>query len=387
MKKYDLAYVIDCDSHGSFHEVINQGYLMMISGLYKKVIYIADESACDNMKDNLQKCNVFLDNVDFEPQCIKEIRFKPNSVSAFLSAIKIGYLNNFFYRKTIKGADVFYCNFLHFTALFNHFFPIWNKNNAVYMCHAEMEFIDSAAKRGVFAHVFRWYLILLFKIFRLNDKSKFVLLSDSMARLFKSFLPKKNVNRIFGMDHCYIRPVIHSKEELLPYPGVKLGLPGAVSPERGIGNLKKLVPKISNPDVRVYAIGMLSEHIVADNFVELNKTGKRLPFDMYNVFVKQMDAYLVVYDLGSYKMTASAALLEAIWNEKPIFALKNSYLEYMFKKFGELGVLADSVDELANAINILTRESLNGYKENIVKTKTALLPCNVKKQLEYIINE
>ena len=41
MKK-NKAVIIDCYSRGNYHEVINQGYLMMISILYEQVTYIAD---------------------------------------------------------------------------------------------------------------------------------------------------------------------------------------------------------------------------------------------------------------------------------------------------------------------------------------------------------
>lgn len=63
MKK--TAYIIDAYSHGSYHEVINQGYLMMISELYEKVFYIADESSCENLRILLGKCNVKYNNIIF----------------------------------------------------------------------------------------------------------------------------------------------------------------------------------------------------------------------------------------------------------------------------------------------------------------------------------
>ena len=386
MIKCKQAYIIDCDSHGSFHEVINQGYLMMISQLYEKIVYIADKSSCDTLKENLKKCQITLENVCFQCLNVKELKFKPNSLSVFLSAIKIAYLNNFYYRKAKKNSDVFFCNFLHFTALFNHILPLKKKNRAFYMCHAEMEFIENASKRGIFAHIFKWYLTFLFKVIKLNKRSKFILLSDDMADRFRSLIPQKNRDRIYGMDHCYIRPFAESKLPSIDFKGVKIGVPGAVSPERGIKNLKKLIPMIDNTDVKVFSLSTLSEHIYSDFFEELNKTGKRMPFEQYSGYVKQMDAYLLMYDLGSYKMTASGALLEAIWNERPIFALRNVYFEYMFEKFGALGMLADSVEELANVINSLTNESMNVYKKNIIKAKELLLPHNVKKQLERIIN-
>ena len=100
------AYIIDCHSHGSFHEVINQGYLMMIAEMYEKVVYIADKSACDNMQNILSKCDVVLDNVEFQPQDIKEWAFKPNSVCDLVNALRIANLNNKSNRRATLGADV-----------------------------------------------------------------------------------------------------------------------------------------------------------------------------------------------------------------------------------------------------------------------------------------
>lgn len=357
---------------------------MMIADMYEKVVYIADSSACNNMQNILNKCNVVLDNVDFQPQNIKEWSFKPNSVCDLVNAFRIAYLNNKFYRRAPKNADIFYNNFRHFTALFNQWFS-FGKKNVTYMCHAEMELLVSADGAGWFANIFKYYLRFLFNVLRLNKQTKFILLSTDMAEMFKSYIFAKNRDRIFGMDHCYIRPISESVGDTVLFEGIKIGLPGAVSPSRGITSLKKLVPMVNNPSVRFYAISTLSEHILSDNFVELNKSGERLPFDLYNSYVKQMDAYLMMYKLGSYKMTASGALLEAIWNEKPVFALRNVYFEYMFKKFGDLGYLADSIEELADKLNHLTNSDITGYVENIKKAKTALLPANVKNQLKEII--
>ena len=206
-----------------------------------------------------------------------------------------------------------------------------------------------------------------------------------MAETFKGYICAKNRDRIFGMDHCYIRPESGAVGNPISFNGIKIGLPGAVSPSRGIASLKKLVPMVSNPSIRFYGISTLSEPITFDNFIELNKSGERLPFDLYNSYVKQMDAYLMMYNLGSYSMTASGALLEAIWNEKPFFALRNVYFEYMFNKFGDLGYLADSIEELAEKLNHLSSSDISGFVQSIKKAKTSLLPANVKKQLKEII--
>ena len=70
MEKFKIACIIDTYSKGSYHEVINQSYLMMIAELYDKVIYIADKSSCDNLRKLLDSCNVHYDNISFKEKNI-----------------------------------------------------------------------------------------------------------------------------------------------------------------------------------------------------------------------------------------------------------------------------------------------------------------------------
>ena len=98
-----------------------------------------------------------------------------------------------------------------------------------------------------------------------------------------------------------------------------------------------------------------------------------------------MDILSLLYTAGSYKLTASGAALEAIWNEKPIFAIKNDYLEYLFEKFGPLGYLANDVTELADVLNKQASDELTSYKQNIIRLKEFLYPSCVKCQLLNIV--
>lgn len=380
-----IAYIVDYYSHDSFHEVINLGYLMMISSLYKKVFYIASISSIENQKKILKLCNVELDNVEYYPQNVGTYRFKPYTLDCFIKAIKVGVKGNKTYRDTPKDVDIFYNNNLHFTMFFNHFFG-GNENNVFYLCHAEMELIKTSRDRGYFACFFKYYLWFIFRKLSLRQNCKIILLSQGMADYFKCFISKKNRSRVFGMDHCYIRPVLKGKYDKIDFNGIKIGIPGSVNKERGIQTLKEIISLLNNPLVKVFAISSVSEKIYSPHYEELNKTGGHLPFDLYSNYIKQMDAYLLLYDLGSYQLSASGALLEAVWNERPIFALKNAYFSYMFEKFGELGYLADSVEELAKVLDSMNIDSLQKYNDNIRGAKEMLLPKNVSKQLKKIIN-
>ena len=115
----------------------------------------------------------------------------------------------------------------------------------------------------------------------------------------------------------------------------------------------------------------------------LNKNKELLPFEQYNAYVQSMDAMLLLYDTNSYKLTASGAVLEAIWNEKPIIALHNMYFDYLFEKFGRLGELFESEKDIAFYLNNCSQFDKNGLKCALAKQQ--LKPEFVKEKLKTII--
>lgn len=378
------AYIIDNLSRNSFHEVINLCFLMMISELYDEVIYYGEKTSVKNILTLSTKCNIHFNNVTFIEMNIHDVHIKPNSINYLFDAIRIGWLNHKCLRNVKNNSDVFYNNFLHFTPIFNHLFH--RKDVKVfYLCHGEIEYFEKAKGCGVFAHIFGAYLKWLFCNTRIENNNRFILLSENMAEFLRMKVNEVNRNTIYGMDHCYIRPMRRNFSQSIDYKGVKIGIIGAVSPTRGISSLKKLLSKLTNGNIMIYAISTISEKIDSNYLKYLNKTDKRIPFDLYNKYVSEMDCYLFLYDVDSYKYTASGAMLEAIWNEKPILALNNYYFRYMFDKFGDLGYLANSVDELAKIVNSIDKSNISQYKEKFIEVKERLHPDYVKFTLKEII--
>ena len=190
---------------------------------------------------------------------------------------------------------------------------------------------------------------------------------------------------MFWIDHSYIRPEIKIKPGcMIADKRIKIGIPGAITPSRGLDALKQILSHLENDNICIYALSTCSEIIDNKHFVELNSTNRLLPFEIYNSYVQSMDVMLLLYDTNSYKLTASGAILEAIWNEKPIIALKNAYFEYLFNKFGDLGVLCNDLTSLIQVINKFKANSY--FKKNIAVAKKNLYPIAVQSQLLKIIN-
>ena len=77
-------------------------------------------------------------------------------------------------------------------------------------------------------------------------------------------------------------------------------------------------------------------------------------------------------------------ILESIWSEKPVIALRNAYFEYLFTKYGDLGILCNDIETLVKGIDKFNVNSI--YKKNVVIAKNSLNPVSVQTQLLKIVN-
>lgn len=382
------AYVIDAYSRGSYHEVINQGFLMMISELYESVTYIAEKSSCDNLKQLLDACNFDYSNVTFQEKKISHPKIKWAGLNYLLWLIKVSILNYIFYIKSQKNTDIFYNNNLYFGCwLIKHF--SFGKDNRIFdMCHSEMEMINPQKRNTSVMKLLGMYFDFSFKKSILPEKITFLLLSPKMVEHFNSWIKEENKKNIRWIDHCYIRPQTSTFSPHTESSNqIKVGIPGAISKQRGLPQLKEILSRLTENNVHIYATSFVSGIEDCSNFTCLNKTGKLLPFAEYNTFINQMDVLILFYDTDSYKLTASGAILEAIWNEKPILALKNSYFNYLFEKFGPLGKIYDNSQKLVEGLSNLKQDDLLKFRENLLNAKRKLYPYNVSADLKRVINE
>lgn len=386
MSKTKNAYIIDPYSSGSYHEVINQSYLMMISSLYDKVVYIADKTSCDNLRKLMDACHYDYSNVVFEEKDFKRLRTGWNGLDYLIWMLLTGWLDYFHYMRVPDDSDVFYNNNIYEGISLIKLFSFGKKNRVFDMCHSDMEHIMKEKDDTLAMKIFGWYLRHVFKHTKISRKIHFILLSSDMVKYFNKHIAPINREQVNSIDHAYIRPInnvsIKKKEDDI----IRIGVPGAITPSRGLGTLKYILDHLTNDKVTIYSLSFVNGSIESKNFVELNKTGKLLPFEEYNSNVQEMDILLLLYDKGSYELTASGAVLEAIWDQKPIIALDNHYFRYLFNKFGDMGILCNSLEELSQCINKPSwLNNLQKIKANLCSAKVNLMPDKVVKQLEYIV--
>lgn len=389
MKK---AVIIDVYSRGNYHEVINLTYLMMITALYDKVTYIAAKSSCAVMSDFLQSFGFDKDKITFVGKTFAEEEVKKVSANKFGERLKYSWLKYYYYMKQPSDVDVFYNNNLFLAISLISWFSFGKRNKVFSLCHNEMEVIDPRAASRFSKKVSSWYFGLIFRHTVLPEKFTFILLSDNMKEHFKKFISPRNADRIQSIEHPYLRlpnPLIGKLEVPSSGHNIKIGLPSSLKADHGIDFFRQILQETQNSAVTFYAISLVAERIVFPNFVDLGKKDQLLDYNVYSAYINCMDYLLFPYDIESYKLTASGAFLEAIWNNIPIIALHNNYFDSFFKMYGPMGFLFDNKEALVSFIKNgrVNRDETVSFRNNMKKAKDALHPERIKEKFQTIIEQ
>lgn len=386
------AYIVDPYANGEFHQVINTSILMMAAESFDEVHYIGQSSA-------RKKIQSFISKVDHDNICnnvvYKEIsrnfNFKPNGIGYAVKLMYCAFILLYYYIKLPKGATLLINqNVAPVLHILNVLAKV-KKNKVVIFCHSELEIVCSTQEnlskvQRIVRGIFRNFFIKR----HISSYLKFVLLGDHMKNYFCQNIAQYNTNSIYSVDHAYIKaPVtVNYSLDKLFNENIKIGIPGLINIHRGLDEVVSLLKALNKKagKAKIFAISKVVSDFDLEDYglVCLNKSNDLLPVEEYSNYVSQMDYILLIYSLGSFKLTASGAVLEAIWNQKPIIALKNEYLVYLFDKFGEMGILCDSIEELTSSIEnlekiIQKKDSI--YRRNLAKAKSELLPHNIQKVL------
>lgn len=390
------ATIIDVYSRGNYHEVINTAYLMMIASLYDQVNYIAADSACYSMRQMLASLSFSASNISFQEKTFSEAEVKKTSANKFGERLKYSWLKYYYYMKQPAGTDVFFNNNLFLAITFLSWFSFGKKNRIFSLCHSEMEVINPAEATRFSKKVSAWYFGWVFRHTHISERFCFILLSDAMKEYFLRFTAPQNIARVQSIDHAYLRPDNPLKESfsvpvLSRQESVKIGLPSILNSDHGLDFFKQILVATAASNVSFYGISIVAEELSSENFMNLNPGDKLMGYDIYNAYLCCMDLLLFPYASDSYKLTASGAFLEAIWNGIPVIALHNQYFDSLFSRFGAMGFLFDDQESL---IAFLTKvdttrpdfvQQMEIFRQNMSKAKVSLHPDQVILQLARVL--
>lgn len=347
------------------HYEFNKNILKIISSIFIKeqIVYVGDKDQieCFNEEIKLKNINFKMINI-IERNKIKRI---------------CNYILNLLNIKKIGNNELIFLNGLPIIIFLSKI--IFSSKKKMYFFLHGMDKLEQKNK-GIYK-----YMNFFFKFKNKKEKHKYVVLGENIKENLIKIFPKMK-EQIFSIDHPY------SFEKKYEYKNINnilnLGTIGITSKEKGLNNIFKFIEKI-NEKYNFKHIGKSIDNIpdrfnkyfpYKDDLLEKNKFEKE---------ILNLDYILILYPKDSYKLTASGVYFDCIKYNKPLLGLKNEYFEYMFKKYGEIGKLFESIDEI---IEYLSRErkilnlDYDIFQSNMKNIKESLNK-NVEKQLKKIIED
>lgn len=382
MKLNKCARLVDPFSKRTHHEVINLTWLIMLAQIYAKVEYIGEAAYQEKMRLQLKQLGYHFDNIEYKPIRIHSFR-KWGFLNYLLHLSIVSFRDFFYWVSSPRNCDVFYNNNIYFSLLLFWLCSFFKRNKVFVLCHSELEAIH-LKWNGYILYIYGFYLRFYLNMLPFNQAFHFIVLGDRMKAHISKYISQHNQKRFYSIDHPYIRPETTVKVDMSKYGGIrKIGIISVIKEGRGLNNLQTLLLKKFPDDVKLFAISKVIGEVndPYHELVQLNNGKDFFPSDIYTAYIKEMDCIIMLYDTDGYQLTASGSILEAIWNLKPIIALKNDYFDYLFSKFGKMGELCESVDDMFLCI----KEKSYSSDLNLTSVRTKLLPDNIVNILLFII--
>lgn len=189
------------------------------------------------------------------------------------------------------------------------------------------------------------------------ENMHFFVLGDVILKNLSVHLSEDKMKHFHSIDHPYDfdRSALTIKRE----NGSKLhiGTVGVFNEYKGGRDLLQLLRILKEKGIDAIDISVTGRvefdiSLLQEAGIDLPSSGGKsmVSVEELKERVDRLDFILYFYSSGTYRLTASGAIFDAINRKRPIIALRNDYFEYIFNKFGSLGFLVDSVDEMADII-------------------------------------
>ena len=179
------------------------------------------------------------------------------------------------------------------------------------------------------------------------------MLGKSILRNLRPYLSEANALLFFAIDH----PGFFEGEpaEPLPHDTLRVGTVGQLTPAKGLDRILRLSRQIPVPLTVVGRTYGFCDHArwPEVRFVAGPENGF-IPRERFERETAALDYILFAYDPGSYRLTASGAILDALNLGRPVITLRNDCFDDVLRL--PVGYVVADMEEMAALIRRLAAE-------------------------------
>lgn len=359
---------------GDKHVHVNSGLLNILIASFKEQnidIFCDIKHKSELLK--YVKINKFLNFKTFEYTGVKELKKSATLAKTFRESL-IAY-KIFKHAKKNKAEVIVFASVFPFTAIVVNFFS-WILNQRIIVClHGDIGVLK-LNRNKITTIVYKYVVKLFFRIRSLTVIALFYgkTIEDELFKMVPGF-ERKNV---ISIDHPY-----NYETELLVNSLDKSNTVIIANIGTGLMNknshlLYKLAEmqkcNVENKKVSFIQVGNVSPEVLSysNAYVNILNNNEFIPFDVFEKNIMQADYFIYFFKNDSlYDLCPSGTFFDAIKYKKPIISLRNPFFEYYFKRFGNIGYLLNSVEEMNEIINSLIQQTDNNFEEQTMCLKRA----------------
>lgn len=379
--RFHKCIIINSTLDGNVHEIFDSSIIIVLSRLFQKVEVRFPEQRIENLKKIVCRENV--ENIDFIPQHIIGIGEKGYILK---NLIRAGY--EIFQYVICKG-DLFVFTYRNmFTVSLINLLSFFIKKNTLMFCHSELQtlLVNNYNMKNITTYLYNRQV----KYEHIRKNIRHVVLGDYILDTIRECVAPFNTKFFLSFDHPYMGG------ESLPthkFPSViSIGIIGKVDncEKSGYKNILSFAKAIGDyKNVQLYIISKVSEDFASNlphNISVLSRNGQYLTRDEYEKKIKDLDYVFIPYPKESYRILVSGSILEAISKNKPILSYGNGYFEYLFNKYGEIGINIDNM-QAHQIMKVISDQSMY---ERICYNQNELMkiinPEAMSKQMRTLLN-
>ena len=232
------------------------------------------------------------------------------------------------------------------------------------------------------------------KDLRISDDLHFFVLGDIIFKNLSVLLSEDKMKHFHSIEHPYVFDKNSLKRHREINSQLNVGTLGVFNEYKGgrsILELAKILKFKGIDNVNISITGKIDFDIsiLRDAAIDLPSNDGESMVSIVELKnrINQLDFILYFYPKDTYKLTASGALFEAINRKRPIIAIRNEYFEYIFNKYGSIGYLVDTLDEMADIIYRISSGIENHVDYNFEQIQKLLSPNNLAIILEKQLRE
>lgn len=354
-----MITIIDTIRHSEEHAPFNAAFSSLLQTNFpdQSMDVYFQKDHIENVSKILEKNNVPIHPFHFHPTYVL---LHQNRSLSILICYLISLVQDIRLLIKAKRGLIFYTSANPFSLYFIKLTNLILRKKIYIVLHFELENLNRDNDR---VHRFpnnlmrKWYRAIFWKL--LNNKIKYIVLGDN---ILKNISKLKADNRLpdnfISIDHPYFYPEYQANHKILTdiNPALCVGTIGHTAVAKNSHKVfelaESMAESIAENKITFKIIGNISNCMIPyiNKYVRIQSKKSFMPRALFEKEVESLTYIVFFYSDSQYQFIASGVFFDAVAFEKPVIAMRNSFFEYYFNKYNNIGFLCDNLEDMRIAL-------------------------------------